>query len=96
MGKSIMRTSLNLTLNSVALGIVVYGACASLYSQHTISCRFHVVIPDLSDNSQMTGFIWLQGWDPTFVHSMMAFTVRATVHLHRLRSAHSLHALFMG
>ena len=34
MGKSITRKSLNLTLNSVALGIAVYGAHASLYSQH--------------------------------------------------------------
>ena len=33
MGKSIMRNSLYMTLNSVALGIAVYRACASLYSQ---------------------------------------------------------------
>ena len=34
MGKRIMRKSLNLALNSVALGVAVFGARASLYSQH--------------------------------------------------------------
>ena len=34
MGKRITRKSLNLTLNSVALGIAAYRAHASLYSQH--------------------------------------------------------------
>ena len=33
MGKRIMRKSLNLALNSVALGVVVYEARASLHSQ---------------------------------------------------------------
>ena len=61
MGKRIMRKNLNLALNSVALGVAVFGACTSLYSQHLAGIRlrpeFTYKAPTKKDDQKLHGWV---------------------------------------